>query len=264
MDTADLPNYRHSLVTRVTHGTFGLAFAGLVLTGVQVYLHAHWLRDAVLLHEIFACVTIVSGVVYVAYAALTGKLGALFFGSRDVAGLVPMALYYLKLRPTPPEFSEYNPLQKLAYTIVLFMLAPLIVATGLAMWPHLGLFRPLAHLFGGRKAAALWHLGFALELVLFFFGHMVMVATTGLRANLRAIVTGYGSPPVPRASMPVRAAAQDDTIRARGHTRVRPARPTVLELKCEVQVLQAVRLLEHRPRFERHLDQMRQLVVRRR
>jgi len=184
MDTAASPNYRHSLVTRVTHGTFGLAFAGLVLTGAQAYLHARWLSSPVLLHEIFACVMIASGVVYVAYAVLTGKLGALFFGSRDIAGLVPMSLYYLKLRPSPPEFGDYNPLQKLAYTIVLFMLAPLIVATGLAMW---------AHLFGGRKAVALWHLGFALELVLFFFGHMVMVATTGLRANLRAIVTGYTS-----------------------------------------------------------------------
>jgi len=215
MDTAVAPNYRHSLVTRVTHGTFGLAFAGLVLTGLQVYLHAHWLSDAVLLHEIFACVMIVSGVVYVAYAALTGKLGALFFRSRDVTGLVPMALYYLKLRPSPPEFGEYNPLQKLAYTIVLFTLAPLIVATGLAMWPHFGLFRPLAHLFGGRKAAGLWHLGLALELVFFFFGHMLMVATTGLRANLRAIVTGYASGPQPSASTSLRAGASFDCARAR-------------------------------------------------
>lgn len=38
--------YRHSIVTRLTHGIFGLAFAGLAFTGTQLYLHAHWLRSA--------------------------------------------------------------------------------------------------------------------------------------------------------------------------------------------------------------------------
>jgi thiosulfate reductase cytochrome b subunit len=52
------------------------------------------------------------------------------------------------------------------------------------------IFRPLTALFGGR-AAQIWHIGFALELVLFVMGHALMVATTGLRNNLRSIVTGW-------------------------------------------------------------------------
>lgn len=45
--------YRHSLVTRVTHATFFVAFLGLVTTGTQIYLHAHWLPAGTLLHQIF-------------------------------------------------------------------------------------------------------------------------------------------------------------------------------------------------------------------
>lgn len=203
--------YRHSLTTRITHATFFVAFLGLVLTGVQIYLRAHWLPfNPGVLHEVFGLTMIASGLVYLAGGIFSGSLAKLLFGPRDVAGLVPMLAYYLKLRRTAPVFADYNPLQKLAYTTVLLTMGPLMAATGLALWPHLAIFRPLSQFFGGRKAVTLWHLGFGLELVLFFIGHMVMVATTGLRNNIRAIVTGWyrTSPPqtaATRSSDPIAA-----------------------------------------------------------
>src|SRR5579872_151917 len=208
---AAVPVYRHSAITRITHGAFGIAFFGLALTGTQFLFHARWIRNPLLIHEILAGVTIASGLVYFGHALLTGRLRSLLFGARDIRGLVPMTLYYLRLRATPPEYAEYNPLQKLAYTAVLLMLAPLIVATGLAIWPHLALFRPIANVFGGRRATSVWHLGFALELLLFFAGHMVMVATTGLRQNLRAIVTGWSTPVM--QPMPVESPSRRRTAR---------------------------------------------------
>jgi thiosulfate reductase cytochrome b subunit len=48
------------------------------------------------------------------------------------------------------------------------------------MWGH-----------AGGRAIGLWHLGFAVELIAFFVGHMFMVATTGLRKNIAAIITGW-------------------------------------------------------------------------
>lgn len=134
---------------------------------------------------------IASGTIYLLGGILSGNLSKLLFGARDALGLAPMAAYYLKLRKTAPQYGEYNPLQKLAYTIVLLTMGPLIAATGLALWPHLSIVRPLTRLLGGRNEVTLWHVGFGLELLLFFIGHMVMVATTGLRNNLRAIVTGW-------------------------------------------------------------------------
>ena len=134
-----------------------------------------------------------SGVVYVAYGILSGDLGRLIFGARDVAGLWPMIAHYLRLRREPPAFDSYNPLQKLAYTTIVLMIGPLLAASGLALWRHAPLLRPFASLFGGH-AAQFWHVGFALELILFFFGHMLMVATAGLRNNVRAMVTGWYAP----------------------------------------------------------------------
>lgn len=187
--------YRHSLVTRVTHATFFVAFLGLVVSGTQTYFHQHWLpMNGTRLHQYCGLAMIASGLVYLAGGVLSGSLSRLLFGPRDAAGLVPMVAYYARLRKTAPIYTDYNPLQKLAYTLVLLTMGPLMAATGLALWPHLAIFRPLAQFFGGRKEVTLWHLGFGLELVLFFIGHMVMVATTGLRNNMRAIVTGWFYP----------------------------------------------------------------------
>ncbi|MFX8393245.1 cytochrome b/b6 domain-containing protein, partial [Acinetobacter baumannii] len=53
---------------------------------------------------------------------------------------------------------RYNPLQKLAYSGVLFVLLPLIVLTGLTMSPALDAAWPwLPDLFGGRQSARSIH-----------------------------------------------------------------------------------------------------------
>lgn len=171
---------RHSYLTRITHAAFSVAFFGLVFTGIAIYLHKHWIPHTGLVHEVFAVLMMASGLVYLVQAALSGGLARLYFTADDIAGIVPMTAYYLRLRNSPPAYVAYNPLQKLAYTAVLLFIAPLIVATGAALFFHV-------------RAAGIWHLGFAIELVLFFAGHMVMVATTGLRSNLREMFTASGA-----------------------------------------------------------------------
>jgi thiosulfate reductase cytochrome b subunit len=195
------PTYRHSLVTRITHAVFFVAFAGLLVTGTQLYFHRHWLPRGINWHEYFGLAMIAAGATYFAGALLSGSLSKLLFSANDARGIIPMVAYYLRLRKAAPVYTDYNPLQKLAYTIVLLTMGPMMAATGLALWPHLPLFRPLTQFFGGRNAVTMWHLGFALELVVFFLGHMLMVATTGLRNNLSAIITGWHYPDV--AKVPV-------------------------------------------------------------
>lgn len=183
--------YRHSIVTRITHATFFVSFLALALSGAQMYFHQHWIPLKVpVLHQYFGLAMLAGGVIYIVSGMINGGLGKLLFTSDDVAGVWPMAAYYLRLRATPPAYGEYNPLQKLAYTMVLLFIAPLIVATGFAMWKHSPLQPPMAAIFG-KKTANIWHIGFAIEMLLFFAGHMVMVATTGLRNNVRSIVTGW-------------------------------------------------------------------------
>ena len=193
----------------MTHATFFLSFMGLAISGAQMYFHQHWIPLKVpVLHQYLGLAMLASGVVYIASGLISGQLGALLFTADDIHGLLPMAAYYLNLREQPPSYGEYNPLQKLAYTMVLLLIAPLIVATGFALWKHSPLQTPMAAIFG-RKTASIWHIGFALELLLFFGGHMVMVATTGLRNNVRSIVTGwYRRPQTAEAAETARTRAQ--------------------------------------------------------
>lgn len=204
--------YRHSAITRITHATFFLSFIALAVSGAQMYFHQHWIHLKVgQLHQYFGLAMLFSGMIYLGSGFVSGELGKLLFGPRDVAGLWPMIAYYARLSKTAPQYADYNPLQKLAYTVVLLVMGPLIAATGLALWKHSPLQPPMSAIFG-RKTAAIWHIGFTVELLLFFFGHMVMVATTGLRNNLRSIATGWYRAPEKAATESARSRSSQGVI----------------------------------------------------
>ncbi|MEO6993455.1 MAG: cytochrome b/b6 domain-containing protein, partial [Lacunisphaera sp.] len=58
------------------------------------------------------------------------------------------------LPPEPNGFYAYNALQLLAYFVVVFVLGPLAILTGIAMSPAVvNRFPKYAHLFGGRQSA---------------------------------------------------------------------------------------------------------------
>lgn len=143
-------------------------------------------------HLFFAWIMIVSGVVYMAWAFARGDLAQLVLRPSDLRKLLPMQLYYLRLRKEPPLHGKYNPLQKLAYTLVLFVFAPLIVLSGLALSPGFDAWFPwLAQAFGGRQFARLWHFVLMIALIGFFAAHLMLVVTTGVFNHLRSMVTGW-------------------------------------------------------------------------
>lgn len=99
-------------------------------------------------------------------------------------------------RPTPAEAWTYNLLQKLTYLLVVFVLFPLMVWTGLAMSPAFtSAFPHTVTLLGGRQSARTLHFFVANALVLFFLVHVGMVWWAGWRSRLRAMVTGRLDPP---------------------------------------------------------------------
>lgn len=87
---------------------------------------------------------------------------------------------------------DYNPLQKLSYAVVLFVLLPGMIVTGLAMSPGFNAAAPwLPELLGGRQTARTLHFVLMLLLVGFFLVHMVMVVAAGPFNELRSMVTGW-------------------------------------------------------------------------
>lgn len=87
---------------------------------------------------------------------------------------------------------SYGPLQRLAYSVVFFVLFPLIILTGLTMSPGIDTFWPwLLDLFGGRQTARTIHFFTMVLLVLFFIIHIVMVVLAGPLNEMRSMITGW-------------------------------------------------------------------------
>jgi len=162
------------------------AFPGwLTLPGYQD------LADGRRWHLFFAWVFVLCGVAYIVAGLTRRDLRLLILRPSDVPKLWPMQAYYLRLRAEPPPHGKYNPLQKLAYTLVIFVFSPLIVLSGLALSPGIdAIAGPLTTAFGGRQFARLWHFVFMLALLGFFATHLVLVATTGVVNNLRSMILG--------------------------------------------------------------------------
>jgi len=162
------------------------AFPGwLTLPGYQD------LADGRRWHIFFGWVLVLCGIAYFIAGFRRKDLQALVLRRADLPKLLPMQLYYLRLRKEPPPYGRYNPLQKMAYTIVLFVFTPLVVLTGLALSPGIdAIAAPLTSVFGGRQFARLWHFVLMVALIGFVFVHLTLVASTGVYNNLRSMITG--------------------------------------------------------------------------
>jgi len=151
-----------------------------------------WLAGGRRWHFFFAWIFVLNGLLYFVYNLANGHLRKFLLRPKDLAKLLPMLFYYLRLRCVSPQEGEYNPMQKMAYTGVFFLLTPLIILSGLAMSPQMdAAFNWLPAIFGGRQSARSFHFILTFFFALFTFGHVFMVATTGVINNMRSMITGW-------------------------------------------------------------------------
>jgi thiosulfate reductase cytochrome b subunit len=86
---------------------------------------------------------------------------------------------------------SYNLLQRIAYLIVIFVLVPIVIWTGLAMSPGFTAIWPTTvALVGGKQSARTLHFAVSLALTLFVLVHLVMLVLAGFVARVRAMITG--------------------------------------------------------------------------
>jgi sulfoxide reductase catalytic subunit YedY len=147
----------------------------------------HW-------HFIFDILFVLTGIVYVAFLFSTPWLYRILPTNVSIVpAAASCAVTYLSLHlPSGASgFFRYDALQQLTYFSVIFILAPLAILTGLAMSPALdNRFRWYARLFGNRQIARSIHFLVMVSFVLFFIGHMTLVALTGFAVNLNDITLG--------------------------------------------------------------------------
>lgn len=199
--------YRYAVATRLSHWLWVIAFAAMVSSGLQIFNAAPFLdasdatnaahqvfalpqpadgspavpgwltipsyrdlADGRRWHLFFAWVMIICGVTWFVSSAIKGNLRELFVGKTGV----------------------YNPMQRVSYIVVIFVLAPIMVLTGLALSPGIdAIAHPLTWIFGGRQFARLWHFATMLALIGFFLVHVFQVATHGVLNQLNSMITGW-------------------------------------------------------------------------
>ena len=103
-------------------------------------------------------------------------------------------------RPDEAAAQSYNSLQRITYLIVIFVLFPLMIWTGLAMSPAFtGTFPSIVNVFGGQQSARTIHFFVTISLVLFLIVHIMMVVLSGFANRMRAMITGYAGQPKEKA-----------------------------------------------------------------
>jgi thiosulfate reductase cytochrome b subunit len=148
------------------------------------------------LHFEAAWVAVLAGLVYGIYGLWSGHFRKdLIPDRRDWNRRAYQDRIAKYLRRAPPDGAEersYNVLQRTAYVAVIFVLFPLMIWTGLAMSPSFtAAFPATAALLGGRQSARTIHFFVSGLLLLFLFVHVAMVALSGFRSRMRAMITGY-------------------------------------------------------------------------
>ncbi|HEX8384073.1 MAG TPA: cytochrome b/b6 domain-containing protein [Sphingomonas sp.] len=100
---------------------------------------------------------------------------------------------HLRLRFHPTDGSaHYNVLQKLTYGLVLFVLLPVVILTGVSMSPGFNAAWPwMLDLFGGRQSARSLHFLCTAGLLGFIVVHLVLVLLAGPVNEIRSMVTGW-------------------------------------------------------------------------
>lgn len=94
-------------------------------------------------------------------------------------------------RPGAEEAWSYNVVQRLTYLLVVFVLFPLIIWTGLALSPTVeGAVPAAVEILGGRQSARTLHFFVTILLVLFVLIHVFMVYHAGFRKRVGAMITG--------------------------------------------------------------------------
>jgi thiosulfate reductase cytochrome b subunit len=144
-------------------------------------------------HFLFAWLFVLNGTVYLGYSVLSGHLQRDLVPDRAESRRIGRTIVdHLHLRfPSGDEARHYNVLQKVSYLLVVLLLLPLMLLTGLTMSPGVDAAVPeLLTMFGGRQSARTVHFLTAFSLVLFVVAHLAMVLLSGAWNNLRAMVTG--------------------------------------------------------------------------
>ncbi|MEN2985843.1 MAG: cytochrome b/b6 domain-containing protein [Thermodesulfovibrionaceae bacterium] len=203
--------YLHPLPVRIWHWINAISFIILIITGAQIRfgdtLGLMSFETAVDIHSWLGFILLANYFIWLFYYLFSGKLFKIyippFWKPVDfIKRSIKQARYYgygimvgdkNPHHPTPD--NKFNPMQQLSYLMIMILLIPLQIVTGLILWdPHL--FSFLVELAGGIQIVSLIHTVLWVFFSAFIIVHFYL-ATLGHTpmAHIKAMFTGYEEEP---------------------------------------------------------------------
>jgi thiosulfate reductase cytochrome b subunit len=147
------------------------------------------------LHFEAAWVLVLTGALYVIWGASSGHFRKDLLpdaNDRSVQAFSrALARHFRFPRPAAADVWSYNLVQRLTYILVIFVLFPLVIWTGLAMSPAFVSAVPsTVTILGGRQSARTLHFLVSVSLVAFLLVHIAMVWFAGFGTRVMAMITG--------------------------------------------------------------------------
>lgn len=189
----------HPLVVRLCHWVNLFAMLLMILSGWRIYNASPifpfrfpgditlggWLAGALQWHFAAMWLLVVNGMAYVLYGAFSGHFRRSLLPLRWQAVVQEFVnLFHGKVSHA---LGVYNPLQRLAYLLVI-LLGVALVLSGLAIWKPVQ-FQELAALMGGYEGARIVHFVAMAGVVGFIVIHVCMVML--VPRTLPPMITGH-------------------------------------------------------------------------
>ena len=196
--------FLHPLIVRIWHWINAVAFVVLIITGIQIryreIANFGTFKTAVEIHNFFGFVLILDFFLWLAYYVLSGKIRMYvpLNLKKFFTGALKQALYYgygLFIGEENPHHAsadnKFNPLQQVAYFMIMLLLMPLQLISGVLLW-DIKTFADWIGLLGGLKVVDMIHVIVFFFLTAFLFIH-VYLSTLGATPleHIKAMFTGY-------------------------------------------------------------------------
>lgn len=184
--------YLQPTPVRIWHWLNALGIVTLCVTGAQIrfpeYVNLFGsYKAAISLHNTAGIVVAISFVLWIAYyLVFAGTLKQLYIPTKgDIqSGMLRQAIFYFfnyfRGKPNPHHTApdnKFNPMQKAAYLVIMFVLVPLVIVTGF-MLLNIEPLRNTLLMVGGLKLIVGLHFILACCLCAFIFTHFYL-ATLG-------------------------------------------------------------------------------------
>jgi len=195
--------YIHHAPIRVWHWVNATAFIFLLVTGVQIRFaeQLDWfsLEEAIHLHNYVGFMVISNYCLWLFYSLASGQIRLYLPSCKNMIRKIKEQVVYYSYgifrgdhnpHAVTPE-CKFNVMQQQTYALIMFVLLPLQIVTGLFLW-EIKRFENYIQFMGGIRIVNLLHVVLFFFFAAFMIGHLYL-STLGHTplAHIKAMFTGY-------------------------------------------------------------------------